>query len=500
MSIAAHWPALQVVLPLLVAPMVMLLRGTTLPWLTALATSFMAFAIAISMASTVLQGEVIVYEMGSWPAPVGIELRIDALSALLLLVVTGASSVTLLAARQSLTADLEPERHMLFYAAWLLALAGMVGILVAGDAFNIFVFMEIASLASYVLISAGSDRRALPAVFKYLIMGTIGATFYLIGVGLIYMMTGTLNLADMESRLADVTELKPIMVAAGFITVGLALKAALFPLHAWLPNSYTYAPHIATAFLAACSTKIALYVLLRFDFVVLQGNLTGHDVQFAGFFMPLALVAILVASGVALFETHLKRLLAYSSIAQLGYIWLGASFVTTAGLTASVVHMFNHALAKGTLFLAVACLGLRFASLTLDDLKGAARFMPWTMAAFVLAGMSLVGVPGTAGFISKWYLISAALEQSALGVVVVAVILISSLMAVAYLWRVVEAAYFGEPAASSASAAEKISEAPPLLLAVVWVAALANVYFGLDPAVPLALSEQAAAALLEHLQ
>jgi multicomponent Na+:H+ antiporter subunit D len=360
--------------------------------------------------------------------------------------------------------------------------------------------MEIASLASYVLISAGSDRRALPAVFKYLIMGTIGATFYLIGVGLIYMMTGTLNLADMESRLSNVTELKPIMVAAGFITVGLALKAALFPLHAWLPNSYTYAPHIATAFLAACSTKIALYVLLRFDFVVLQGNLIGHDVQFAGFLMPLALVAILVASGVALFETHLKRLLAYSSIAQLGYIWLGASFVTTAGLTASVVHMFNHALAKGTLFLAVACLGLRFASLTLNDIKGAARFMPWTMAAFVLAGMSLVGVPGTAGFISKWYLISAALEQGSVGVLVVAVILISSLMAAAYLWRVVEAAYFGEIATSSTHIPEKITEAPPLLLAVVWIAALANVYFGLDPAVPLALSEQAAAALLEHLQ
>lgn len=498
MSIAEHWPALQVVLPLLAAPMVMLLRGTTLPWLTALATSFMAFAIAVSMASTVLQGEVLVYAMGSWPAPFGIELRIDALSALMLLVVTGASSVTLIVARHSLTAELEAERHMLFYAAWLLLLAGMSGILVTGDAFNIFVFMEIASLASYVLISAGSDRRALPAVFKYLVMGTIGATFYLIGVGLVYMMTGTLNLADMESRLADVEELKPIMVAAGFITVGLALKAALFPLHAWLPNSYTYAPHIATAFLAACSTKIALYVLLRFDFVVLQPNLIGHDVKFAGFLMPLAIVAILVASGVALFQTNLKRLLAYSSIGQLGYIWLGASFVSTAGLTASVVHLFNHALAKGTLFIAVACLGMRFASLRIDDIKGAARSMPWTMAAFVLAGMSLVGVPGTAGFISKWHLISAALEQDVQGIFVVAVILMSSLMAVAYLWRVVEAAYFGEAVTSATTS--KISEAPPLMLAVVWVAALANVYFGLDPSMPLALSEQAATALMEHLQ
>ena len=135
--------------------------------------------------------------------------------------------------------------------------------------------MEISSLASYVLIAGGPDRRSLPAVFKYLIMGTIGATFYLIGVGLIYMMTGTLNLADMELRIHEVADQKPILAAAGFITVGLALKAAIFPLHVWLPNAYTYAPHMVTAFLAACATKVSLYVLLRFDFFVFQQNLDG---------------------------------------------------------------------------------------------------------------------------------------------------------------------------------------------------------------------------------
>ena len=139
-------------------------------------------------------------------------------------------------------------------------------------------------------------------------MGTIGATFYLIGVGLIYMMTGTLNLADMEARIHEVSELKPILVAAGFITIGLALKAAVFPLHIWLPASYTYAPHIVTAFLAACSIKVALYVLLRFDFVVFQQNLPDHAIQFSIFLAPLAVLAILIASGVAVFEQNLKRL------------------------------------------------------------------------------------------------------------------------------------------------------------------------------------------------
>src|SRR5690606_10771048 len=157
--------------------------------------------------------------------------------------------------------------------------------------FNIFVFMEISSLATYVLIAGGPQRQALTAVFKYLMMGSIGATFYLIGVGLIYMMTGTLNLADMETRIRDAAELRPVLGAGGFITIGLALKAAVFTLHAWLPNAYTYAPHVATVFIAACSTKVALYVLLRFDFFIFQGNLADHETQFRTFVLPLAIAA-----------------------------------------------------------------------------------------------------------------------------------------------------------------------------------------------------------------
>ena len=291
-GIEQHLPALQVVVPMLVAPLVILLRPRGLAWAACTAASVLAFAIAIELTRMVIASGPITYAMGSWPAPYGIELRVDTLSALLLLVVTGASALTLASGRQSLDESIEADRQPLFFAAWLLALAGLAGIVVAGDAFNIFVFMEISSLASYVLIAGGPKRRALPAVFKYLIMGTIGATFYLIGIGLIYMMTGTLNLADMEFRIHEVADQRPILAAASFITVGLALKAAIFPLHTWLPNAYTYAPHAVTAFLAACSTKVALYVLLRFDFFVFQGNLAGHATQFAVYLMPLAVLVL----------------------------------------------------------------------------------------------------------------------------------------------------------------------------------------------------------------
>jgi len=311
------------------------------------------------------------------------------------------------------------------------------------------------------------------------------------------MMTGTLNLTDMELRIHEVADQRPILVAAGFITIGLALKAALFPLHVWLPNAYTYAPHAVSAFLAACATKVSLYVLLRLDFVVFQGNLIGHDAQFAAFLMPLAVLAILVGSAVALFEANIKRLLAYSSVAQIGYIVLGASMVSVAGLSAGLLHMFNHALSKGALFLAVMCLSTRFESLNLQDLAGAARRMPWTLAALVMAGLSLIGVPGTAGFVSKWYLITAALERGPSGWVLVTVIVLGSLMAVAYVWRIVEAAWFSHPPAVERSGTP--GEAPVTMLALTWIAALSNVWFGLSTQVPLELATTAATILLRHL-
>jgi multicomponent Na+:H+ antiporter subunit D len=494
-ALDAHLPALQVVVPLLIAPLVTLLRPRGLAWAAATATSLLTFMIALALAAGALAGETQGYELGAWSRPYGIELDVNSFGAMLLLVLTGGSSFALLAGKPSLDQQIEPGRQPLFLSAWLLVLAGLSGILVSADAFNIFVFMEISSLATYILVGGGPDRRALPAVFKYLMMGTIGATFYLIGVGLIYMMTGTLNLADIQLRIQDVADLRPVLVAAGFITVGLGLKAAVFPLHVWLPNAYTFTPHAGTVFLAACATKVSLYVLLSFDFVVFQQNLMGHEAQFAAFLMPLAVMGILVASAVALFESNIKRLLAFSSVAQVGYMLLGASTVSLLGLTASLAHMFNHALAKGALFLAVMCLAMRLPSLELDDLAGAAKRMPWTMTAFVIGGLSLIGVPGTAGFISKWYLISASMELGGAGWLLVAVIVTGSLMAVAYIWRIVEVAWFRQAGPEQ----PEIREAPVLMLAVTWVAALGNIYFGLDPSLQIKLAADGARMLLGGL-
>ncbi len=493
MTLTEHLPALQVIVPMLAAPLVVLLTGPGLAWAATAAVSTLTLIIAIEIASMTLGGQTLHYAMGGWEAPIGIVLEIDSFSALVLLVVAGANALAILAGRRSVDSEIEVHRQPMFYAAWLLSLAGLTGMVVSGDAFNIFVFMEISSLAAYILIAGGPNRRALPAVFKYLIMGTAGATFYLIGVGLIYMMTGTLNLLDMADRIGDVEGLRPLFVAAGFITVGLALKAALFPLHVWLPNAYAYAPHMVTAMMAACGTKVAIYVTMRLDFAVFQPSLSGHELQFTLFLMPLALLGIVVASAVAMYEGHIKRLLAFSSVAQIGYILLGASLLTVDGVAASAIHVFNHAIAKLSLFLAVGALAMRYSGLCVDDLAGAGRTMPLTSAAFVLAAFSLIGVPGTAGFISKWMLIGALMNHGTFGLVMVAIVLVSSLMAVVYIWRVVETLYF-KPAVDGAPSTP--GEAPFALLLFTLVAAALNLVFGIFPQYPVALAEQAATMLV----
>jgi multicomponent Na+:H+ antiporter subunit D len=487
-----HLPVLIVIAPLLAAPISVLVRDGAVAWLAAVAASLCTFALAILLTFTVNEQGFVSYAVGSWLPPYGIELYVDSFAALMLLIVTGASTAGLLIARSSTAGAVAADRQHLFYAAWLLALAGLVGIAVAGDAFNIFVFMEISSLATYVLIAGGPRRQALAAVFKYLLLGTVGATFYLIGVGLIYMMTGTLNLADMQARIGDVEQVRPLLVAGGFITVGLALKAAVFPLHLWLPNAYTHAPHAVTVFIAACSTKVALYVLLRFDFTVFQGNLVDHARQFQASLLPLAILGMVAASAIAVFQRDLKLMLAYSSVAQIGYMLFGAGLGTQAGLTGGILHMFNHALAKGALFLGVAVLAVRGAAVTLDSLGGAARRAPVAVAAVLVAALSLIGVPGTAGFVSKWHIVVASLELGPAGVWLVIPVVGSSLLTVAYLWRAIEAAYF-EPAVATEDV--RIS---PWATGLLVAAAGANLYFGLWPGAPLELAQGAAHMLIDQ--
>ena len=461
---------LQIVVPLLTAPLCLLVRSGRVAWALAWIASAFSFGCAVLLAAEVFGGSVVVSELGGWAAPWGIEYRVDLLNAFVLLIVSGIGVVVLWAAPASIRADIDAESQGLFYAAWLLCLAGLLGITVTGDAFNLFVFLEISSLASYVLIAMGSDRRALTASFQYLVMGTIGATFILIGVGFLYTSTGTLNIYDMADRLPAVGSTRTVMSAFAFITVGIGLKIAMFPLHLWLPNAYAYAPGIVSALLAATATKVAVYALLRFVYTAFGYEFSFQAMPLTWILVTLAVVGVLVPSTVAIFESNLKRMLAYSSVAQIGYMLLGISMATSTGLTASIVHLFNHALMKGALFLALCAIVFTQGTVIRDQLAGLGRRMPWTCAAFVIGSLSLIGVPLTAGFTSKWLLFTAALEIGWWPLAVV--VAIGSLLAVIYVWRVVEVLYRQD--ASDAP----VAEAPLSILLPTWLLVLANLYFG----------------------
>jgi len=487
----AHLPALQVILPLMAAPLIVLARNRSFAWLAATVASYACLVIAIALAAQVAAHGPVSYAMGSWPAPWGIELRVDALSAFLLVLVSLTASLVAPYASRSLAAEVPGDRQYLAYAMYCLCLAGLLGMVVTGDAFNLFVFLEVTSLATYVLVGLGPRRKALVAAYQYMLLGTVGATFYVIGVGLLYLMTGTLNMEDMAGRLRDAQDLRPVYAALAFITVGIGLKLALFPLHQWLPDAYAEAPSMVTAFLAATATKVSVYVLLRFYYSVFDPDALFGRLPTGAVFIGLSVAAMLLASAAAVYERDVKRLFAWSSVAQIGYITLGIGIDNTSGLTGSLAHLLNHGITKGAIFVLLGGVALRCgaAAMTVDGMAGLGRRMPLTAFGLVIAGLSLVGIPGTAGFVTKWILIQGALERGMWWVV--AAILASSLIAAVYVWRVVESAYL-----KPAPAVDVRAEAPAGMLAAGMAMAVLCVYFGFDTSFSIGGAREAAEFLL----
>jgi multicomponent Na+:H+ antiporter subunit D len=492
--IESNLPALQVVLPMIAAPLCVLLRRGGLAWLIAWSATWSTAAVSIAILLKVLDSGTISYTFGGWTPPWGIEYRVDAVSAFVLVLVSVIGAIIVPYARRSIAAEIRNEQHYLFWTAYLLCLTGLLGVAITGDAFNVFVFLEISSLATYILIACGHDRRALVASYQYLIMGTIGATFIVIGIGLLYLMTGTLNLVDMAHRLSDMPMYRPQLAALAFLTVGISLKLALFPLHLWLPNAYAYAPSVSTAFLAATATKVAVYLLLRFSFSVFGHSRVFENVSVEAVILSLSVAAMFVASTVAIFENDVKRMFAYSSVAQIGYITLGISLANQSGLTGGIVHMFNHAVTKGAIFMLLGCVALRIGQPLMTDMAGLAKRMPLTAAGLVIGGLSLIGVPGTAGFVSKWYLVLGAIELGWWWLA--GLILASSMLAAVYVWRLIETCYFREPSPKL----ESVKEAPLSMLIPSWALIAASVYFGLDASTTAGTAAIAAQSLLEAAQ
>ncbi|MFT5543739.1 MAG: multicomponent Na+:H+ antiporter subunit D [Glaciecola sp.] len=489
---------LLIVIPLMVAPITALIPSEKITWFLTLAVCLISFAISSFILYQVIDGTHVIYELGGWRPPWGIEYKIDSLNAFVALIVSGIGILASLFAYRSVPSEIDKKTIPLFYAAFQLCLLGLLGIALTGDIFNLFVFLEISSLSSYALISMGKHRKALSAAFSYLILGTIGATFFLIGVGFLFAASGSLNTADIANRFSSFEDMQLVETALIFMIMGIALKAAIFPLHSWLPNAYAHAPSTVGIFLSATATKVSIYVLLRILYD-LYPIAYWVDMLLPQIMLSMGCVAVIYGSYRACQQVEMKRLLAFSSIAQIGYMVIGFSLVSQLGLTAAIIHLFNHALIKSTLFIGAGILLYRANTTELSSLRGLGKAMPWTFAAIALAGLSLIGVPGTVGFVTKWYLLEAAVEKGMW--IVVITIVVGSVLAIAYVWKIVDNLYFKSKEKlhihDVSSGDSTIARSPKTMTIALWIGAILCIFFGLNTELSFEAASSAAAALLK---
>lgn len=447
-------PTLVVALPLLIAPILAFMGGKAdstrwLAWLLTFATAGLVFSSSFFILIDVIRNGATSYHFGNWAAPIGIEYKITGLNALLMLLISGLSFVLLPFALDSIEKEIPKEKTPLFYSCFLLCLSGLLGMVLTNDLFNIFVFLEISSITIYAMIAMGRGNASLTAAFHYLITGTVGATFYLTGVAFLYVMTGSLNFSDIAQILANQGEASmPVLAAFAMIIIGLCIKSGVVPLASWLVRSYANSPSFVSAFLAGTATKVSLLILVKILFLLFGMEVSFNAIGIDSVFIVLAIIAMLYGSISALYQTNVKRMLAFSSLSNIGYIIFAISTLGELGLIAAIFHIISHSIAKSGLFACTGIVQYQTGGSDIENFKGMGKKSPITMACFLIFGLSMVGVPLTSGFVGKWYLLSAAIESD-YAALIIATLVTSSVLTFLYIWKIIDVAYSGNAKAKT---------------------------------------------------
>jgi len=391
-----------------------------------------------------------VYHLGGWPTPVGIDMRLDQLATLLLLVVT---IVGLAVSLYSVDYMRRFTARNHFYSLFLLMVTGMNGVILAGDLFNLYVFLEVAAVASYSLVAFGCAHEELEASFKYIVLGSLSSVLILTGVALVYGVTGTLNLAHIAVRIAETGMDAPLLLAFGLFIVGFSFKSALVPFHAWLPDAHPSAPAPVSAMLSGVLIKaIGIYVLARLAFNVF--GVTDNELSLLRW---LGLLSMVVGGLLAVGQDDIKRLFAYSSISQVGFMVLGLGLGTPLGIVGALYHLVNHAMFKSLLFLNAGAVEYASGTRNLNRLGGLNRMLPVTATTSLVGSMSIAGVPPFNGFWSKLIIVLACIESGYYGFAIAAVLV--SIVTLAYQLKVQRMAFF----ASLPEALKGLRREPPMM-------------------------------------
>ena len=435
-----HVPALLVVVPIVggAVPLVASLVSDRAGWPVAAVTLAVHTALAAWLAVTVVTEGTVSYVVGGFVAPYGIELVVDGLSAAVVFLVSLVAFGLLAYARRA-----GPHANT-FYSQYLLLVTGLSGMTVTGDAFNLYVFLEITGLAAYGLVASGREANAAVAALKYLIIGTVGASLYLLGVGYALAATGTLNMADLADKLAAVGYDSTLVVTAfGLMIGGLIVKVALFPLHTWQPDAYANAPDTVSALISALVSTVSAYALARVMFSVFTVEFLTAVPAARWALIGLASVSIVAGSALAVSQDSVQRMLAYSSVSQFGLVIAGFAIATPTAVVGATVHLLGHAVMKGGLFAATGVIERDTGASAVNGYAGMAERSPIGAGGFAVLALAMVGVPPAIGFVGKWYIVVGAVEAGIWPVVVV--LLASTLLTLAYFARLVERLYFAEP-------------------------------------------------------
>ena len=436
---------LSIAVPIVAAtlPLALGLWYDDVGWSVAAVTTLGVVGSAVAVALEVYTAGPFDHELGGFAPPIGIELVADELSAAVFLLVTLVSAGTLVLSRAI------GPRGNAFHSAYLLLTGGLVGVSLTGDLFNLFVFLEIVGLTTYALIAADRSGASAYASLKYLVVGTVGASLYLVGVGYVFLATGTLNMADVSVQIVEQASHTDPLIRAGyaFIVAGFALKIALFPVHSWQPDAYQRAPDAVTTVVAALVSTVSAYALIRVSYSVFTVDfLAANDAITTGI-LVVSGVSIVAGSLLAVMQSDLKRMFAYSSVAQFGMIAAAVGMADETALLGGVVHLIGHGLLKFGLFLGLALLAAGYGARRVEDLSSLARRAPFAAGALAVLGLALVGIPPSVGFLGKWYIALGAVRSAGAGggvagIWIAAVILISTLFTLAYVARVIERLYF----------------------------------------------------------
>ena len=456
-----HLPVVLFLLPFTTAislPMVGLRNRRWCRPLT-LAAVFAMWVAAVINAWIVLEHGESRYAFGGWPIStslsdhaLGIEWVNDGLAAVMLVALSFLAWLCLIYGGP-LTPPSLGAREANYYTLILLLISGLAGIVLAGDLFNIFVFLEVAALSAYALVGIPGGR-ALIVAFRYLILGTLGASFYLLGVVFFYATTGTLNMADLGQQIADKPELmtsKAVIGGTTFVFIGFGIKMALFPLHGWLPGAYTRAPDAISPLLAALMTKVALYGFVRILFWVFRVGAEVGQVHVLTLLGALGALAAVVGALLALSQEDVKRMFAYGGISHVGLILIGVSQGNQTGFAGSMFYLINDAVMQaGLFFVAGAAIHLH-GSRTVKELSRL-RQSPWLIGAIIVLAMSMIGIPPTGGFFGKWHIILGAIEAG--NYLAVAAVVLATLLTMAYFQRLFVSIFGDRQAAASDSSTE----------------------------------------------